>query len=100
MSDSNTRVVFVKPPKTDRGRAELTPPLGLLRLASVARGVGAEPVLCDLNALWHLDPRLRESFYEVALQTLIQAGGEIYAFSSMCVDSHIALELARRLKLF
>jgi pyruvate-formate lyase-activating enzyme len=94
------RVVFVNPPKTDRGRTEITPPLGLLRLATVAQRVGAESVLVDLNILWHLHPEMRESMYTAALKILIEAGGSVYAFSSMCVDSHVALELSRGLKVF
>jgi B12 binding domain/Radical SAM superfamily len=92
------RVTFVNPPKSDVGLAELTPPLGLLKLAGVARAVGADPVICDLNLLWHLDSEMRQSFYDNALELLLESGSEIFAFSSMCVDSHIALELANRLK--
>ena len=97
-SFQNKRVALINPPKTDSGRAELTPPLGLLRLATVARESGAEPVLCDLNAIWHLDPRLHTSFYETATDLLLAADARVCAFTSMCVDSHVAIELARRLK--
>lgn len=92
------RVVLVNPPKTQWERDEIAPPLGLLRLATVAREVGASVAIEDYNLLYHLLPELREDFYDVAFSRLEALDGDIYGFTSMAVDSHVALSLARRLK--
>jgi hypothetical protein len=92
------RVVLVNPPKSHYDVEELAPPLGLLRLARVAYELGATVHVEDYNLLWHLDAQLRSSFYEAATERLLGLEGDIYGFTSMAVDSHVALELARRVK--
>src|ERR1017187_1739283 len=92
------RVVLVNPPKSHYDVEELAPPLGLLRLARVAHELGAAVTVEDYNLLWHLDARLRSSFYEAATERLLSLEGDVYGFTSMAVDSHVALELARRVK--
>jgi hypothetical protein len=92
------RVVLVNPPKSRYDVEELAPPLGLLRLARVAHNLGATVYVEDYNLLWHLDEQLRSSFYETATERLVGLGGDVYGFTSMAVDSHVALELARRIK--
>jgi hypothetical protein len=91
-------VVLVNPPKSHYDVEELAPPLGLLRLARVAQDLGVTVTIEDYNLLWHLDEQLRSSFYEVATERLLGLDGDIYGFTSMAVDSHVALELARRVK--
>ena len=92
------RVVLVNPPKSQADREEIAPPLGLLRLARVAQELGATVYVEDYNLLWHLDARLRSAFYEKATERLLAFEADVYGFTSMAVDSHVALELARRLK--
>lgn len=92
------KVVLVNPPKSRYDVEELAPPLGLLRLARVAHNLGATVHVEDYNLLWHLDPGLQSSFYDAAIERLLGLDAEIYGFTSMAVDSHVALELARRLK--
>ena len=41
---------------------------------------------------------MRATFYETALDRLLDLDASVYGFTSMAVDSHIALELSRRLK--
>ncbi len=92
------RIVLVNPPKTEWERDEIAPPLGLLRLAAVAQEAGVSVAIEDYNLLYHLLPELRANFYEVATARLEALDADIYGFTSMAVDSHVSLELARRLK--
>ena len=91
-------VVLVNPPKSHYDVEELAPPLGLLRLARAAHELDARVHVEDYNLLWHLDAQLRSSFYDAATERLVGLEGDIYGFTSMAVDSHVALELARRVK--
>jgi len=92
------KVVLVNPPKSRYDVEELAPPLGLLRLAGVAHNLGATVHVEDYNLLWHLDARLQSSFYKTAADRLLSLDADIYGFTSMAVDSHVALELARLVK--
>jgi hypothetical protein len=93
------KVVLVNPPRSLHDRSELSPPLGLLRLAGSARRAGADASIVDFNLLYHLDRRLQgESFYDAALSRLLEEGADVYGFTSMAVDSHVGLHLARLVK--
>jgi hypothetical protein len=92
------RVALVNPPRSEFDRSELGPPLGLLRLARAATDAGWTPEIVDFNLLWHTTPSIRDAFYEAATATLISLSADVYGFTSMAVDSHVAIELARRLK--
>jgi hypothetical protein len=52
----------------------------------------------DQNLLFHLIPEFQSDFYSIAIERLKAYGAEVYGFTSMAVDSHVALELGRRLK--
>lgn len=92
------RVILVNPPKTGWERDEIAPPLGLLRIAAVAQEVGSSVAIEDFNLLYHLIPELSKDFYRYAVERLLALNGDVYGFTSMAVDSHVALEMARRLK--
>src|ERR1039458_2482278 len=92
------KVVLVNPPKSRYDVEELAPPLRLLRLAGVAHNLGSTVHVEDYNLLWRLDARLQSSFYETAADRLLSLDADIYGFTSMAVDSHVALELARLVK--
>jgi hypothetical protein len=93
------KVTLVNPPKSLYDQSELSPPLGLMRLAGVARAAGAEVVIIDFNLLYHLEERLQgETFYEAALVTLLEEESDVYGFTSMAVDSHVGIHLARLIK--
>lgn len=92
------RAVLVNPPHSEYDRNEIGPPLGLLRLAGVARKTGWDADIVDFNLLWHTTPKLRHDFVTTALSTLLQLDADIYGFTSMAVDSHVALELAKQVK--
>lgn len=92
------RVVLVNPPHSNYDVNELGPPLGLLRLMGGARESFLDVQLLDLNLAWHQDITLREQFFSNAQDRLLTLDAEVYGFSSMCVDSHVSLELGRLLK--
>jgi radical SAM superfamily enzyme YgiQ (UPF0313 family) len=93
------KVVLTNPPRSLYDRDGIAPPLGLLKLSSVARKAGAEVRLVDFNLLCQTNPELQgERFYENAVERLLAEGGDLYGFTSMGVDSHVALHLARLLK--
>jgi hypothetical protein len=94
------KVVLVNPPRSHYDLSELSPPLGLLRLGTAAREMGADVVLVDFNLLFHLDGELQSSaFYHRAATILLEHDADVYGFTSMAVDSHVGLELARLIKL-
>jgi Radical SAM superfamily/B12 binding domain len=64
----------------------------------VAREAGAAVAIEDYNCLYHGRPDLQADFYQAATRRLLESDGDIYGFTSMAVDSHVALELARRVK--
>jgi hypothetical protein len=93
------KVTLVNPPRSLYDRSELGPPLGLMRLAGVARAAGAEVDVVDFNLLYHTEESLRgETFYDVALAKLLEAESDVYGFTSMAVDSHVGIHLARLIK--
>jgi hypothetical protein len=93
------KVTLVNPPRSLYDQSELGPPLGLLCLAAVARSAGAEVGIVDFNLLYHLEGRFRgETFYDAALARLLDEESDVYGFTSMAVDSHVAIHLARLVK--
>jgi Radical SAM superfamily/B12 binding domain len=93
------KVVLVNPPRSCHDLAELSAPLGLLKLASISAARGADTSIVDFNLIQHLNSDFAGSgFYESALQHLLEKDGDVYGFTSMAVDSHISLRLAQMLK--
>ncbi|MGB7210694.1 MAG: radical SAM protein [Pyrinomonadaceae bacterium] len=94
------KIEFVNPPRTFIDRSEIAPPLGLLRLAEAARFTGSSIGISDFNLLYHVDPQLAnaEEFYAHATDRLLKKDADVYCFTSMAVDSHIAIHLSRLLK--
>lgn len=94
------KIEFVNPPRTFIDRSEIAPPLGLLRLANAGRSAGSSVNISDFNLLFHTDDRLANSdyFYGYATDYLLNKNADAYCFTSMAVDSHVALHLARLLK--
>lgn len=94
------KIDFVNPPRTFIDRSEIAPPLGLLHLAGAGRSAGCAVSISDFNLLYHLDNRYAnsEDFYTHATNYLLEKNADVYCFTSMLVDSHVALHLARLLK--
>lgn len=93
------KVTLVNPPRSLYDLSELGPPLGLMRLATVARAAGAEVAVVDFNLLYHVEERLQgKAFYDAALARLLDEESDVYGFTSMAVDSHVGIHLARLVK--
>nr|WP_198151230.1 cobalamin-dependent protein [Kibdelosporangium sp. MJ126-NF4] len=92
-------MTFVQPPNGFLDHYDLAPPLGLLTLAAVARNNGVEPVLVDMNLLGMRDPSLLgDDFYDRAVELVVATSPDIVGTTSMALESHVCLELTRRLK--
>lgn len=94
------KIVLVNPPKTDFDTSEIAPPLGLLRLAQSARAAGFGTSIVDLNLLYHIDRKLQDplTFYESAVDQVLAECPDVVGLTSMCVDTHVAIHIARLLK--
>jgi hypothetical protein len=93
------KITLVNPPRSRYDRSEIAPPLGLLRLAGEVDRDATEVSIVDFNLLYHTRPELAgDKFYEHAVALLLDEKADIYGFTSMAVDSHVALQLAELLK--
>lgn len=94
------KIELVNPPRTFIDRSEIAPPLGLLRLAGAGRSAGSSMGISDFNLLYHTDNQYTnsEDFYTRATDYLLGKNADVYCFTSMAVDSHVAIHLARLLK--
>jgi Radical SAM superfamily/B12 binding domain len=93
-------VVLVNPPNHCWDADELAPPLGLLCLSQVAKAQGATTAIVDFNldscrGLFSQDV---EDFYEHAVLRLKAFDADMLCFTSMGLNSHVSIELARRIK--
>jgi hypothetical protein len=94
------KIEFVNLPKTFIDTSEIAPPLGLLRLAAAGRSCGHSVGISDFNLNFHLDELLKcdRHFYAHATDLLLETNADVFCFTSMAVDSHVALHLARLIK--
>lgn len=92
------KLVLVNPPRSHVDVSEVGPPAGLLQLGRIAQLAGWNPVVVDFNLLWHTKISIREGFYSAATDILADHEADVYGFTSMAVDSHIALSLGQRVK--
>lgn len=90
-------VVFVNPPNHSADTFDLAPPLGLMVLAEIAMEKGWHPHIVDLSVPnGSLDVNCPERFYDEATRRVMDHAPSLVCFTSMGVNTHIALELARR----
>jgi radical SAM superfamily enzyme YgiQ (UPF0313 family) len=93
------KILLINPPNGRLERTYLAPPLGLLTLAAVARENGCDVSVLDFNLEVMADPRLEgERFYDFAVNRIFNLQPDAVGFTSMCLESHVSLELARRVK--
>jgi radical SAM superfamily enzyme YgiQ (UPF0313 family) len=92
------RLTLVQPPNGVYDRFDLAPPLGLLTLAAVVRDDGHDVALVDMNLRGIREPRWLENFYTNALQAIAETSPDVVGFTSMAVESHVCLEMARQVK--
>src|SRR5580693_5935572 len=93
------RLTLVQPPNGLHDTFDLAPPLGLLTLATAVEEEGFEVALVDLNLEMIRDPTWnRPDFYSRAVAAIAATRPDVVGFTSMAVESHVCLELARLLK--
>jgi hypothetical protein len=94
------KVTFVQPPRDGLDASELAPPLGLLTLAAVLRDDDVDVTIVDLNLECFVNPsNAGPLFYEWAAKRVASTAPDLVGFTSMAIESHVGLEIARRLKL-
>ena len=93
------RIALINPSNHEYDRFELAPPLGLLVLANVALNEGYQAKLFDYSL-----PRYDaitsdiDSFYDSAADEILGFSPRLVLFTSMCLNTHVSLLLAKRLK--
>jgi B12 binding domain/Radical SAM superfamily len=91
--------MLINPPNGLHDRTDLAPPLGLLTLAAVARQHGHEVCIEDLNLEVMANPEIDgDEFYEITIESIVRSEPQVIGFTSMCMESHISLELGRQAK--
>ena len=92
-------VVFVNPPNHRFDVDDLAPPLGLLMLADTVSQIGAHCTIIDLNldSCREAMPEPRD-FYRAYCEPILAFDPDVLCFTSMAINSHVALELGRHLK--
>jgi len=93
------RFTLVQPPNGLYDCYDLAPPLGLLTIAAAVEEDGVDVALLDFNLLGMRDHTWSQGdFYARALPVIAETAPDVVGFTSMVVESHVCLELARRLK--
>jgi radical SAM superfamily enzyme YgiQ (UPF0313 family) len=94
------KIVLVNPPNNYDDAYELAPPLGLLSLAAAVAGEGVDVAILDFNLLSVAEHDFVDhQFYEKAVDAIAAEGPDLVGFTSMVVNSHVTLELARRVRI-
>lgn len=93
------RLTLVQPPNGLHDYSDLAPPLGLLTLAAAVEEDGVDVSLLDMNLQGMRDHEwVQDDFYAKAEKSIIKTNPDVVGFTSMAVESHVCLELARRIK--
>lgn len=93
------RTTLVQPPSNRADTSELAPPLGLLTIAAVLRDDDVDVTIVDFNLECLQAPEHASSaFYEWAAARIAATAPDLVGFTSMALESHVCLELGRRLK--
>ncbi|HYJ79250.1 MAG TPA: cobalamin-dependent protein, partial [Longimicrobiaceae bacterium] len=93
------KVLLINPPNNFNDTFELAPPVGLLSLGAAVREEGVDVELLDFNLRATADHAfVQQGFYERALGEIAARAPDAVGLTSMVVNSHVALELARRIK--
>lgn len=93
------KVALVNPPNNYDDSFELAPPLGLLALASAVANESIDVAILDFNLRSVADHDFVDyGFYDKAVRAIAAEGPDVVGLTSMVVNSHVALELARRLR--
>ncbi|HLY54865.1 MAG TPA: hypothetical protein VKS60_04875, partial [Stellaceae bacterium] len=91
------RVTLVQPPNGLYDTYDLAPPLGLLTLAAAVKAEDVLVCIVDLNLRVLADPSWSaDDLYSGAARAITDTSPDVVGFTSMAVESHFCLELARR----
>lgn len=94
------KVTLVQPPRARYGVNDLAPPLGLLSIAAILEQESIDVSILDFNLEGAANPSwVDQNFYDAAIAMILAQSPDLVGFTSMMIDSHVALELGRRLKL-
>ncbi len=90
------RLTLVQPPNGLYDCYDLAPPLGLLTIAAAVEEDGVDVALLDMNLLGLRDRSWsRGDFYHRALSSIADTNPDVVGFTSMVVESHVCLEMAK-----
>lgn len=93
------RVALINPPNHECDVDDLAPPLGLLVLTEALMGAGFSVEVLDFNLLSCMEEVPWENdFYAFALDKIQKIEPSVACFTSMGINSHVSLEIARQLK--
>jgi radical SAM superfamily enzyme YgiQ (UPF0313 family) len=93
------KLLLINPPNNLFDAFELAPPIGLLSLAASLNQEQIDIELLDLNLEGIRDHSfVQEDFYQKALKLISKKAPDVIGLTSMVVNSHVALELGRRIK--
>ncbi len=89
-------LVLVQCPIHGENTADLAPPLGLLRLA---QSVDNPVIVLDFNVMWQTEGKLwQKNWPNSAVDEILKCNPQIVGFTSMAIDTHVAIELSRLIK--
>ena len=93
------RITLVQPPSGLYETGDLAPPLGLLTIAAFLEDDGFAVSLLDMNIRGIIDHTwVQENFYLNALTAILETNPDVVGFTSMALESHVCLEMARLVK--
>ena len=93
------RVTLVQPPSNRIDTSELAPPLSLLTVATALQDAEVDVSIVDMNLECLENPgNAGPDFYAWATERIASTAPDVVGFTSMALESHIGLEVSRRLK--
>lgn len=98
-SPCRMNVIFVNPPNQRHDIDGLAPPLGILTLAERLIVSSQSVAIIDFNLeSCSVELGNADYFYENACRSILDFAPDVVCFTSMLINSHVALEIGRRLK--
>jgi radical SAM superfamily enzyme YgiQ (UPF0313 family) len=93
------KTLLINPPNNLFDAFELAPPIGLLSLGAALEQENVEVEVLDFNLKGIADNSfVQQGFYAKALKLIEEKAPDVVGFTSMVINSHIALELGRKIK--
>jgi radical SAM superfamily enzyme YgiQ (UPF0313 family) len=93
------KLLLINPPNNLFDAFELAPPVGLLSLAAALEQENIDIEVVDLNLAGIGNHSfVQQDFYRKAVRLIEEKSPDVIGLTSMVVNSHVALELGRRIK--